>query len=181
MIRRARGDDSRAVAEVHVASWRATYPGLVPDEYLVGLSVERHRESWSKRITQTAMRETVLVVDDPQAGIVGFGSCGPARPGPMGYQGEVYTLYLLPDFQGQGLGRALLLELFRVLGAAECQSTIVWVLATNSSRYFYERLGGQVVGNKTERFAGADLPEVAYGWSDIEAAIRGEKAGGRRT
>jgi hypothetical protein len=38
-IRRASQSDARAIAEVHVASWRETYRGIVPDAFLDALSV----------------------------------------------------------------------------------------------------------------------------------------------
>jgi len=40
MIRPATPEDARAIAEVHVASWRYAYRGLLPDDVLDRLSVE---------------------------------------------------------------------------------------------------------------------------------------------
>jgi len=42
LIRRARADDAAGIAQVHVASWRSTYPGMVPDSYLLGLSTDAY-------------------------------------------------------------------------------------------------------------------------------------------
>jgi hypothetical protein len=39
-IRIATPDDAQALAEMHVASWRETYSGLLPDKMLSSLSVE---------------------------------------------------------------------------------------------------------------------------------------------
>jgi hypothetical protein len=36
-IRRARLSDSVPIAAVHVAAWRSTYPGILPDGYLARL------------------------------------------------------------------------------------------------------------------------------------------------
>jgi hypothetical protein len=45
---------------------------------------------------------------------------------------------------------------------------MVWVLADNPSRRFYEALGGTLVTNKVIELAGKSLIEVAYGWYDLQ-------------
>ena len=45
-IRAATRDDARAIAEVHVASWRAGYRGLVDDDFLAALSVDARLATW---------------------------------------------------------------------------------------------------------------------------------------
>ncbi|NTV37069.1 MAG: GNAT family N-acetyltransferase, partial [Anaerolineaceae bacterium] len=45
---------------------------------------------------------------------------------------------------------------------------VVWVLEANSSRAFYERLGGKLLGRKVIEGGRANgLAEVSYGWDDI--------------
>ena len=39
-IRRAQAGDAEAIARIHVETWRATYAGLLPDRYLVGMSAQ---------------------------------------------------------------------------------------------------------------------------------------------
>ena len=41
---------------------------------------------------------------------------------------------------------------------------LLWVLASNPARQFYEAMGGRVVGVKSERFGDTILKEIAYGW-----------------
>jgi hypothetical protein len=43
---------------------------------------------------------------------------------------------------------------------------IVWVLADNPARRFYEALDGQYVGERDIEIDGVKLREVAYGWAD---------------
>jgi hypothetical protein len=49
---------------------------------------------------------------------------------------------------------------------------LIWVLAENSARRFYEKLGGVLVQTDTYRIAGAELEQVAYGWPDITQFVR---------
>ncbi|WP_342748051.1 hypothetical protein [Melghirimyces profundicolus] len=51
--------------------------------------------------------------------------------------------------------------------ATRFRSMLVWVLAENHSRHFYEALGATYIRDGTVTIAGKELKEVAYGWSDI--------------
>ena len=94
--------------------------------------------------------------------------CRPrSRPTNLSYDGEVYTLYVLPDHQGAGNGRRLLGALFSALSAAGCRSALVWVLAKNPARFFYEAMGGTFIAIREEPFHDVVLSECAYGWSDL--------------
>ena len=57
-------------------------------------------------------------------------------------------------------------------------SALVWVLAGNPSRFFYEALGGAVAGRRKENFAGTVLQEIGYGWEDLETWLADERARG---
>lgn len=168
-VRLARGEDAAAIARVHVETWQSTYAGLIPDDYLVRLGNLLERRPRHVSLAPT-VRETTLVAEVDGA-VVGFASFGPARRAGLRleqrYDGEIYTLYILPDCQGQGLGGALLRRAFRALDARGRTGVILWVLEANPSRFFYERMGGGRVARRTERFAGADLAELAYGWSGL--------------
>ncbi|MEX0921299.1 MAG: GNAT family N-acetyltransferase [Rhodovibrionaceae bacterium] len=174
-LREATPLDAEGIARVHIETWRATYPGLLPDRYLAQFSLRARSKSWRESIGRKSAG-TVLVLEAPQREIVGFGSCGPSRVPQPPFQGEVYTLYLTPDWQNQGLGRRLLGGLFEELAAAGMTSAFLWVLAANPTRFFYERMGGQPVGQRMENFAGAKHEETAYGWPDLVAWIKAAQA-----
>ena len=51
----------------------------------------------------------------------------------------------------------------------------LWVLRENApARAFYEGLGGEIVGEKTDEQPNASLVEVAYGWRDLSRLKSGE-------
>ena len=176
-IRRARKGDAAAIGRIHVETWQATYPGLLPDSMLAGMSDVRQSSWWARALVDPAEARGIFVADDAELGVVGFGSCGPARDTPEGLDGtevrvgEVYTLYVEPDFQNQGLGRRLLDALFRQLKAQGCDTAVLWMLADNPTRFFYEGLGGARVGERTDTMAGQDVDEVAYAWRDLDAPL----------
>jgi len=163
-IRSARPEDARSIARLDVETWRATYAGVLSASYLVGLS-ERRRELGWRNVILREPRDVRVAIGDGGV-MLGFGSCGPNRSD-RGFAGEVFTLYVAPDWQNQGVGRRLLIALFRRLVAAGRFSAIVWVLRDNPSRFFYERLGARQITRKTLAFGGSAVEAVAYGWRDL--------------
>jgi len=162
-VRAAQRGDAAAIGALHVESWRDAYAGILPDTVLLRLSAKAEGEKWAHVL---ACGETVLIAETSER-LVGFGSCGAARGTALDYAGEVYTLYVHPDYHGQGIGRRLLHEMFVALGRMGHRSAVVWVLQSNPSRYFYEAMGGKRVADRQERLWGADLPQAAYGWQSL--------------
>ena len=169
-LRPARPGDAPAIAKVHVETWRAAYAGLVPDEYLVSMTESKQALMWNNTIRRAAAPEAVLAAEStdlPGGRIVGFGSCGGARGQPG--SGEIFSLYVAPDWQGQGIGRLLLEALFARLHESSLNQAVIWVLSGNPARFFYEALGGRRIAERKERFAGVDLAEAGYAWGDLGA------------
>ncbi|MGH7045705.1 MAG: GNAT family N-acetyltransferase [Stellaceae bacterium] len=163
-IRPARPADADDIARLDVETWRTTYAGMLSADYLVGLSARRRTIGWRMVILREP--RDVRVAIDAAGTILGFGSCGPSR-GEHHFPGEVFTLYVTPDHQDQGIGRRLLLALFRRLVASGLDAAIVWVLHDNPSRFFYERLGGRRVSGKRIAVGSSRVEAVAYGWRDL--------------
>jgi ribosomal protein S18 acetylase RimI-like enzyme len=148
-IRKADVSEAHAIAKVHVASWRAAYKGLIPDETLAGLSVEGRAKSWQAILTDpTNPNRTMVALREGT--IVGFGSFGPSRVKPT--LGEVLALYAEPESWGTGAGRALLEDGRAMLEEGGFSTVMLWVLEGNARAIrFYERAGFQLNGEaKTE-------------------------------
>ncbi len=172
-IRPATSHDVEAIAHIHVETWRSTYAGIIPDAYLVQMNVARQRRLWRQLLHGGGRGQQVVVAELADGEVVGFASCGPARrsalPRRAPYDSEVYTLYVAVDHQGHGHGARLLAACFDTLRAQDKSAAIVWVLAANPARFFYEAKGGQRIAERVENFAGAELAELAFGW-DLTAA-----------
>ncbi|MGH7083678.1 MAG: hypothetical protein ACREFN_01625, partial [Acetobacteraceae bacterium] len=107
-IRRARPTDAAAIAAVHVAAWRSTYPGILPDRYLAHLSVIRQASHYDRAIrAEGGVFVAAAWGDDlPPGGrphVVGFTTTGLARS-PGLAEAEIQTLYVLDDWRERGLG-----------------------------------------------------------------------------
>ncbi len=173
-IREAGPEDAHAIAEAHVASWRATYRGIVSDEYLAGLSIERRERTWRDMLADTASGSFVYVAEEEHGHVIGFAVGGPRREGDPTYAGELYAIYVLPEEHGRGVGRMLVQAVTRRLAGQGMRSMVVWVLAENPSRGFYETLGGRLAGEQMVEIGGKTFAEVAYGWADTSALAEHE-------
>lgn len=87
------------------------------------------------------------------------------------YKGECYAVYILQNYQRKGVGHLLMKTLKQNLEKADIGSMMVWVLAENQSRKFYEKLGGKIVDRKQIVIGGTELTELAYGWADIKLLL----------
>jgi GNAT superfamily N-acetyltransferase len=176
-IREATIDDARAIAEVHVASWRTAYRGIMPDDFLATLSVERRERRWRDTLTNPHSTSVVYVAEDAEGRVAGFAAGGPpsatdpASFSYAAYAGELYAIYLLREKHGRGTGRALVRAVARRLAERGIRSMLVWVLADNPARRFYEALGGVPAGEQPTEIGGRQLIEVAYGWPDTSGLI----------
>ncbi|MDP4157899.1 MAG: GNAT family N-acetyltransferase [Bacillota bacterium] len=163
-IRKAVLSDVDGIAKVHVACWKTTYSGIIPDEYIGKQTYEKRAKLWERVIPNG----NVVVAEDDNGQIIGFADGGKERTGEYEeYKGEVYSIYILKSYQGRGIGKWLINEVVHALVKQDLSSIIVWVLKDNSSCHFYEKMGGQVVDHVTVNFSDKELVEMAYGWKDI--------------
>jgi L-amino acid N-acyltransferase YncA len=167
-IREARAADAPQIARVHVDSWRTTYAGIVPADFLMGMSYEDFEARWCGWMSEPRGRGIFHVAELPSGRIVGFASGGPRREDLYSeYEGELYTAYLLREHQRKGLGRRLISTVADGLAVQGKRSMLAWVLAGNPSRPFYDAMGGKLLGSQEIEIGGVMLEEVAYGWDDV--------------
>ena len=167
-IRKARPSDAESVARVYVESWRDTYPLVLPARLLSSMTVEGQSARWRNAIA-IAAREAVYVAED-KGRIVGMTSMGRARDPGLGYDAEIYTLYVDPMLTGGGIGRALLAGAFAALAERGHTRCVIWAHAGNPARFFYEAMGGKPIAERTTSMMGVAVPEIAFGWNRLALA-----------
>ncbi len=167
-VRPADADDIEGMARVSVDTWRLTYAGILPESYLARMRLAAH-EAQRRRLMGVS-DAAHFVAEEPLTGeTVGFASAGPVRAGDdaLGVTSEIYELYVQNGFQGRGLGRGLIAAARAWLSARGHRGMIIWVLADNPARAFYQRLGGVPAGQRAIRVGGALVEETAYVWRDV--------------
>ena len=159
MIRLAGVGDAEALGRVHVRAWQVGYKDVFDPEFLDGLDIQA-RVKWFHRVI--GMDTPVLVADvagDP----VGFAMVGAARAGKRGW-GEVFSIYVHPEFWGGGHGFHLLVASERAFVDDGFDRGLLWVLDSNNlARRFYERQGWVLSSQiKLEEIGGVQVNEVRY-------------------
>jgi ribosomal protein S18 acetylase RimI-like enzyme len=154
------GDDA-SLAEVHRTAWRYAYAGIIP-----GLTLERmiarRGPRWWHCMHERGHRALVV---DCDAVVAGYATLGRGRAGGRRY-GEIYELYIRPEFHGCGLGGRLFDAARDQLGRHGLDRLVVWALADNSiACRFYRAMGGRECGRAEDRFCGVPLAKVAFGWT----------------
>ena len=124
-------EEIRGKAYVHWRCWQEAYRDLVSREYLERLTLEKCEE------TAFRWRDNLLVAKD-NGRVVGFLGYGEGQDPPEG--GEVYALYVLPEYWGRGVAQRLMRAGLERL--KDCPRVRLWVLKENRRAIrFYEKYG----------------------------------------
>lgn len=164
-LRKGSSQDAKSIARVQVDSWQSTYRGIVADEFIDSLTYEGQSAKWA-RLKEEAI---LYVIENEKAEVVGFATAGAQRNGNYGsYEGELYAIYLLQAYQGQGGGRLLFEAVKNALLASGYQKMSVLVLKGNPAVQFYQAMGGRLLGEEVLQILGEDYVEYVYGWDILK-------------
>ena len=160
-IRKAESRDAEAIADVHHQAWRGAYSGIIPHRALNAMINRRGSEWWANAIGRAA---TVLVVEIGGK-VAGYATIGRNRARDLAQQGEIYELYLRPEYQGIGLGSRLFAAAREKLADSGLKGMVVWALEDNAGALsFYEGAGGRDIAEGVEMFDQKALKKVAFVW-----------------
>lgn len=114
-------------AYVHWKSWQETYRGLIDDNYLDHVMTLEKCETIAR-----CWPQNLWVAKDGER-VVGFVGCGRNDVD----CGEVHSIYVLREYQGQGVGRALMEMALAQL--CDCRHIMLWVLRGNERLFAFIR------------------------------------------
>lgn len=160
-IRYADSKDARILGEIHSASWKEAYKGIIPDEILNSFTLEK-REAFFRRALSEGWEEDAIIFNGNQA--LGLICIGRSRDSDlMDDFGEIWGIYLLPEYWNQGIGSRLIDWGINELKKRSYSHVSLWVLEKNmNARHFYERKGFRHDGTKKDIRIGIDLKEIRY-------------------
>jgi ribosomal protein S18 acetylase RimI-like enzyme len=164
IVRKAISEDAQQIAEVHVLTWQCAYKGQIPDSYLKSLSIEKRTEGWSKQLKYSKKGIHTLVVE-VDGKVVGWCTAGIGRDEDFDPEiGELYAIYIHPNFIGKGLGSKLMESALNQLRKDGYKKATLWVLNTNEkTRKWYENKGWKIEGKtKVDIRDNFELHETRY-------------------
>ena len=126
-------DEIRGKAYVHWRSWQEAYPGIIDQQYLDRLSLEKCESMAFRR------PDNILIAKDGDR-VVGFVGYGKYRNDELENTGEIFAIYLLAEYYGRGIGYRLMQAGLARL--KDYPQIAVWVLRENERAIrFYTRCG----------------------------------------
>ncbi|WP_162906534.1 GNAT family N-acetyltransferase [Algihabitans albus] len=162
--------DCEAVAALHLASWRDSYRGLLPDAYLDGALAEDLAAKWQERLAPTPGRGGLLLLAESDARLGGFiYACQEANRPDSAY---IDNLHVAADSRGRGLGARLMRDAARRLGQDGYYGAHLRVFAANEAAVrFYLRLGAHVAHRGPEDLMGHTVETYRMEWPDLSVLI----------
>jgi ribosomal protein S18 acetylase RimI-like enzyme len=176
IIRPARAAEAHAIADLHTASWRVTYPGILPDDTTTPEFTATRRAWWRDALAREDW--TVILVAEaagaPRASsaddgaLLGFVA---AWSDPLGeVDAFIESLHVRPGRTRGGIGRAMVGAAARHFAAAGRRSVALWVYDANErAKRFYASIGGTVALTRDRDRAGHPVRDLRIVWPDSTA------------
>ena len=159
LIRKIKREDCEAIARVVTISWNESYRGIVPDSFLNKLQTnEKERaERMYNEFDENINTQLVLEVNGD---VVGFANFGISDDEEFQHCGEIFALYIVGKYKGNGFGRKLVEEVVKEIKLMGLNQMIISCLKRNKSNDFYKHIGGKFV--KERIYKKLNLPENVY-------------------
>jgi len=156
-IRKAKASDARGIIDVNVKTWCTTYTNIIPNEIL------QHRvdamEESIKKCEQTVEADDNVLVAIQNEKIVGIASYGKTKTLSDESAGELYSIYVLKEYQGQGIGEQLFNKIKNILKNNGYKKIVVTCIKENPYNKFYQKMGGKIIDVIISNICGLELEE----------------------
>lgn len=160
-IRYADIDDAKILGEIHSQSWKVAYKGIVPDEILNNITIKKRQKYFEKALTEGWEEDAIIFNDNKAVGLICIGKCRDIDK--EGSCGEIWGIYLLPEYWNMGIGSELINWGVSELKKRNYDKVTLWVLEDNlNARKFYEKIGFEHDGTIKEITIGKTLNEYRY-------------------
>jgi GNAT superfamily N-acetyltransferase len=150
MLRKAEIKDSESIAKIIVETWKTAYAGIVDPEYSSNLKVDFFTKIMERNIGENL--ETIFV--DAQENVIRGFISGVKTDSPQRY--EIKGFYILPNYQGKGIGKALLNEIIEYAESKGYSEIYLETLKGARNNKFYTKQGFSMnkeftlpIGNKS--------------------------------
>ena len=157
IIRKAKEEDARQIAEIIVEDWKTAYRGIIDDDYLDALNPEQRYQVELPRY----QIYTVAAEGDEILGLAWNEMSGGEDA-----DCEIIALYVRNAKQKSGIGRALMQDATDAFRKAGKKKMIIWCLKENAeARKFYEKMGGTVYKTGSHRWGNREYEMISYLYS----------------
>ena len=160
-IRDIKKEDIPQVVDMQISGWRAAYKGMIDDEYLENMNVEK-----KIKMREKDYKETRFIVAEINNEIVVFcrytDNMEKTLETPE-VDCELRALYVKPEVKHNGIGKKMFqyaVNEFKNMGKTKM---VLWCLKDNVlARKFYEKMGGKIIKERLIHIGNRDYEEVAF-------------------
>ena len=153
-VRKASMEDAETIIFTRQKAWNATYRGIYPDEMIDDFDWDWHLEAEKRRLSNPNFHCSIVLDDD---NCIGYVSYGTVRAGLWkDFSFRLHSLYLLPAYQGIGLGKRLFMMAQKACKEMGCDKMFLDCHPNNYNALgFYQHMGGII----TQVDAGHENPQ----------------------
>ena len=163
MIRHMMEKDIVAVQQIIRTTWKDTYTDLLPEV----VQTKFLDSAYSTPMVLKRMEKTAVLIAEQHGVPVGF--LNTTHVDEDG-DSELTALYILPEYQRQGIGLELFENALSLLGSGV--QLFVYVDDLNySAKAFYEKMGFQLMDVFDEHFEGVPVETAQYVYTIQQPAI----------
>lgn len=149
IIRKATEKDSEDIINVNNSTWNTTYKGLIPDGILKKYTNNSEEKIIKIKKIIKEYDNFLIALDNKK--VIGLISYGKSLNKEFKNSGEIYSLYLIKEYQGLGIGKKLFFKGIEELIKKGFDSMIINVLENNPTIKFYIKYSGLIKGEKQEK------------------------------
>ena len=177
-IRKITEEEAEKKIDINVKVWWTTYRGLIPDEIIAKLQTKTQERIERQKQTIREKNNTYGIYVNNK--LVGFSSYGPSRDENYKDSCEIYSCYILEEYQRLHLGRKVVIKILKDFIQEGYKTMITKCLVGNPSNKFHEAIGGQFKGVTESELMGEKFKENVYYHEDIRKSLilnqqKGEK------
>lgn len=159
-IRKAELSDIPEMVRVHTDTWKQAYRGYVSDDLLNNPRFMASDEQCARM--KIPVQNGWTFVAEQNGEIVGLSQINTTEIPP-----EIKLLYIRPDCQRQGIGRALFEYVLNELAHRGYPTAYLWALQNYPpATHFYTRMGGHTTGKSQRMKFGFEVIQFVFDLSE---------------
>lgn len=159
-IRDIKKEDIPQVVDIQISGWKTAYKGIIDDKYLENMNPEEKIKMRQKDYTEN--RFIVAELNNEVVGFCRYTDNINKTPETPEADCELRAIYVKPELKHNGIGRKMFeyaVNEFKNLGK---RKMVIWCLKDNeSSKKFYEKMGGKIIKERLIHIGNTDYEEVA--------------------
>lgn len=168
-IKKLKESEAEEKIDINIKTWWTTYKGLIPDDIIAKIQVKTKERIEQQKKTIREKNNTYGIYVDNK--LIGYSSYGPARDENYKDSCEIYSCYILEEYQRLHLGSRVVIKILEDFINEGYKTMITKCLVGNKANKFREAIGGKYVKTINSIILGYTFTENIYYHDDIKKSL----------